>query len=274
MKEKNETEKKKNEKKYTKTINFAYILLEPSLVNTSNRFSAVKNELERAFKSNNVFALSSGIIVEKIGTYENGFFGALKCNSSIKDILTEIRDKRTNSLIEADDLIFNHYTYFYIDYGSLYISYIKTKNFQNIEFMIASLFKQATVLNTSVYPVQKKEEQIKSINATKLSMKFMNPEKFVELVDTNKLDAKVQMMDIDVTFQEPNKSIASKLLDLIKKYPRDVKKVSISNDTETTDLLRSIFTRSATIELSESDKENLDRICKLLQNELLKIIDA
>lgn len=35
-----------------------------------------------------------------------------------------------------------------------------------------------------------------------------------------------------------------------------------------------IFTREATIELSEDDKANLDRIYKLLQTELSKIINA
>lgn len=268
------TEKKKNDKKYVKSINFASIVLEPSLISTSNKSEAVKEALEKAFENKSNIDLQNSIVVEKISATNDGFFGVLKRNSSINDVLTEIRDKKTNSLIEADDLIFSHYTYFYIDYNSLFISYIKTKNFQNIEFIIGTLFNKATILNTSIYPIRKEEQEIKAIAATGVSMKFTNPEKFVELVDTNKIDAKVEMMDVNLRFSAPNANIVKKLLDIIKKNPKDVKKVSVFNDAETTDLLRSIFTREAIIELSEDDRENLDRICKLLKVELLKIINA
>jgi len=270
----NKKEKKKSNKKYTKILNFASIILDPSFCNTTNQSTAVKDALKKVFNAKTLFDLENGIIVEKISSTNDGFFGVLKRTSSINDILTEIRDRKTNSVIEAEDLIFNHYTYFYIDYNSLYISYIKTKNFQNIEFIIFTLFNKATILNVRVYPVQKEEEEIKALNATGISMKFYNPEKFVELVDTNKYDAKVDMVDINLKFRTPTPNIAAKLLDIIKRNPKDVKKVSVSTDTETTDLLRNIFTREATIELSEDDRVNLDRICKLLQTELLKIINT
>ncbi len=269
--EKNE---KEQTKKYTKTLNFASIILEPSFADNSTPSKTIETALAKAFDAKPMFNLENGIIVEKLNIDASGFFGVLKRNSSINDILTEIRDKKTNSLIEAEDLIFNHYTYFYIDYNSLYVSYIKTKNFQNIEFIISNIFDKATFLNVKVYPIKKSDEQIKSINANCFSMKFSNPEKFVELIDTNKYDAQIDTAEISLKFRNPNPNIASTLHDLIRRNPKDVKKVSVSTDTETTDLVKMIFTREATIELSEDDKANLIRIHKLLQTELSKIVNA
>lgn len=114
--EKNE---KEQTKKYTKTLNFASIILEPSFADNSTPSKTIETALAKAFDAKPMFNLENGIIVEKLNIDASGFFSFLKRNSSINDILTEIRDKKTNSLIEAEDLIFNHYTYFYTEISLL-----------------------------------------------------------------------------------------------------------------------------------------------------------
>jgi len=51
----NKKEKKKSNKKYTKILNFASIILDPSFCNTTNQSTAVKDALKKVFNAKTLF---------------------------------------------------------------------------------------------------------------------------------------------------------------------------------------------------------------------------
>lgn len=259
-----------NLKKYKKLINFYQIEISPSFVNQSKTNSQLLFEIFSTVFLNKESIIIEEINYEKISMDSNHFFGCIHRISSI-DILTEIKSKSNISFDEAD-VFLESSTYFYIDFLNLGMSVIKTQKIPSAYELIQNFITQKSVLNIEIIPFKKSEDEIKQLSITSMSMKFQD-EEFVELKDINKSDCEFSEYTFSAKLKKVSSGFVPKLLSKFKDKT-SLKKLTVSTDTEDIDLIKSIFTKHVSIELTENYKNDLDRIKSVLYEELLKIINT
>lgn len=263
--------KKIKGQKYTKTLDFYKIILSPSLTCDSLEVELFK-QINNIFKDKSIF-IYDGIVYQKILCDSNFFFGYIQKTSSPKDLLTEIKDKKTNKTLNIDELIFEHRTYFLIDFKNEALAYIKTKNFQNL-LGIVHLFSYNSTLNIELYPFKKSKEEIDSFNATNVSLSVYDPEGFIELKGINRNDAEIENVSISFKLKKRSPQFMENIRNMFNQSPGNIKSISVSSNDESLDVIRGLFTKQATIELTEEDSINQENIKDILYKNLLKIVNA
>lgn len=260
-------------KPYKKYINFYRIIFQPSFkdINTCNTniLKEIFNELYKI----DTFINIDDVKIELIEKTDNYFFGCLHKKSDI-DILTEIKSTINGDNIDLDELIFEHITYFYIDYKNMCISIIKTQRIQNSSTNITKLLMRNSEYNFDILPFKKSEKEVKQMTATGLKLSFVDIENdFVLLDDLNKDGCEFSHVNMQLKLKKTNDNFITKIIDKYKNN-KMVKKLSISTDSEDIDILKNTFTKQVAINLSKSFKEDLNSIKDALRDELFKIINT
>lgn len=263
------------EKSYKKLINFYRIVVNPSFIETGKTSNEViKNSFFNLFKENTTFNMNN-VTIEMIDLNEAYFFGSI-CRKSDLDILTEIRNAKSEKSIKNTDIIIESYTYFYISFNELAVSVIKTQKIPNSDIYIKDLIEQNCALNIDIAPFVKEDAEIKAMLANTFSLTFYdNSNKYLGLNKTSLFDCEFKELSIKAKLKDRNSSnnFLKNLLNAFKGNP-DVKSLSVSTDSEDIDLLRNSFTKHVTIELSKDYKNDLSKIQQALAKELLLIIKA
>lgn len=263
------------EKSYKKLINFYRIVVNPSFIETGKTSNEViKNLFFNLFKKNTTFNMNN-VTIEMIDLNEAYFFGSI-CRKSDLDILTEIRNAKSEKSIKNTDIIIESYTYFYISFNELAVSVIKTQKIPNSDIYIKDLIEQNCALNIDIAPFVKEDAEIKAMLANTFSLTFYdNSNKYLGLNKTSLFDCEFKELSIKAKLKDRNSSnnFLKNLLNAFKGNP-DVKSLSVSTDSEDIDLLRNSFTKHVTIELSKDYKNDLSKIQQALAKELLLIIKA
>lgn len=260
------------EKTYKKVINFYKIQVDPSFINPNKSNSKILKEYIFKTFDNDTFRLDN-VIIRKIELDENYFFGSI-CRRSDLDILTEIKTKN-NKDIKDTDIIIENYTYFLINFNTLSMSVIKTRNIPKSDDYIRDLILKISPLNVSIAPFVKKDSEIKSMLANSFQLTFYdNSDKYIGVKQTGFSDCEFEELSIKANLKNKNnnKNFMKKLVDTFKGNP-DVKSLSASTDSEDIDLLKNSFTKHVSIELSKNYKDDLDKIKQVLAKEL-SIIEA
>lgn len=259
-------------KPYKKYINFYNICMEPSLkpLNLTDN-QLIKETCEQVFITKNTVS-SDNIVIEAIEKGTNYLFGCLHKNSEI-DILTEIKSSINGEDLNLDDLIFEHITYFYIDYDYMCMSIIKTQRIQNSSTSIASILFKNSKYNYQIQPFKKDQSEIDQMLATGYKLTFVDVDKdFVILDELNNDDCELSQFHIEARFKKVPKNFIKKIIAKYKSNEK-VKKLSISTDNEDIDILKNTFTKQVAINLSKDFKQDLNSIKISLKDELLKIIN-
>lgn len=257
--------------KYVKTLDFYKIFMESSLTSSSLE-SEMYNQIEKVYKDSTTYQYN-GIVYKKIFLDKNFFFGYVQKTSSPKDLLTEIKDKKTNKILNIDELIFEHRTYFLIDLKNEAIAYIKTKNFQNL-LGIIHLFSYNSTLNIDLVPFKKSKEEIDNFNASSVSLSLYDPDEFVELKGLDKSDAEIENVSISFKLKKSSSNFMGNIRNMFNKSPGNIKSLSVSSNDESLDVIKGLFTKQAIIELTEEDSINEENIKNILYENLLKVINA
>lgn len=256
-------------------INFYRIVVNPSFIETGKTSNEViKNLFFNLFKKNTTFNMNN-VTIEMIDLNEAYFFGSI-CRKSDLDILTEIRNAKSEKSIKNTDIIIESYTYFYISFNELAVSVIKTQKIPNSDIYIKDLIEQNCALNIDIAPFVKEDAEIKAMLANTFSLTFYdNSNKYLGLNKTSLFDCEFKELSIKAKLKDRNSSnnFLKNLLNAFKGNP-DVKSLSVSTDSEDIDLLRNSFTKHVTIELSKDYKNDLSKIQQALAKELLLIIKA
>lgn len=266
---KENTNKKTKGQKYSKTLDFYKIVLAPSL-SAGPLETELKNQLEKVY-SNSPSYTHNGIIYEKIFSDDNCFFGYAQKTSSPKDLLTKIKDKKTKKTLNIDELIFEHRTYFFIDFKHEAISFIKTKNFQNLLGLV-NLFSYNSALNVDFIPFKKNAKEIDSFNASTLNLTVYDPDEFIEIKGINKNDAEIEAVTIECKLKKRSPKFMENIRNLAKNSHENIKGISVSSNDENLDVIRGLFTKHAIVELTEEDSINKDNIKNILCQKLLEVV--
>lgn len=257
-------------KPYKKLLNFYKIIFEPSFIDSTKPKNVILYECFFNIFNNNSIVYNEGITFEKISLDTDHIFASI-CRTSDLDILTEIRNSKG---IEVEDIILESYTYFYIDFNQMGVSVIKTQKIPVTDGYIKNLITSNSYINLSLEPFKKSDTEIKSMAINKFSLTFFdNSNDFIELKNINKDDCELSEFKIEARLKKVNPNFVS---DLISKYKnaKEIKKISISSDTEEVDIIKSIFTKQVSIELTKDYKKDFSKIEETLKNELFKIINA
>lgn len=281
------------EKEYKKYINFGQLKLKEStfISNESTFISEMKKNLEAKFSNNNeyildkIYDLSTNRIVDrkeklsfkKISSSENHFFGTFSRLSNNKDVLTDIFDNKSNEKIDPNTIYFEHNTLFYIDYSLQAISFIKTEHIKNVYPFLEAFINDNNLLNISIIPLVKNDEEIKNSVITELEIALATVEvsqdkPFVGLSNLEKMGCKVKNYKLNVNLSAADKTFPLNLLNFRFKNKNNIKRMSISTMDENIDLLTNRFTKSVPIKLSNNYENNYPIIESTLKNELIKAI--
>lgn len=266
----NETEVTEEKlKKYTKLINFYKIAVNPSfgMINKTEA-QALYEVFNSTFTSQDIVTFED-VSFEKISIDKNHFFGCIHRNSTI-DILTEIKSK-SDITLEAEDIILESSTYFYVDLNNLGMSVIKTQKIPNPERFIEKLIYNKSALNINMAAFRKSDAEIKSLLATSFTMTFCSDD-FVALSGIDKADCEFKEYTLSAKLKNSSPSFIKKILEY--KNNSTLKKLSVSTNNEDVDLIKNIFTKQVSIELTKNYKNDLDKIKNTLSQELLKIVNA
>lgn len=281
------------EKEYKKYINFGQLKLKEStfISNETTFISEMKKNLETKFSKTNeyvldkIYDLSTNRIVDrkeklsfkKISSSENHFFGTFSRLSTTKDVLTDIVDNKSNEKIDPNTIYFEHNTLFYIDYNLQAISFIKTEHIKNVYPFLEAFINDNNLLNISIIPLVKNEDEIKNSVITKLEIALATVEisqdkPFVGLGNLEKMGCKVKNYTLNVNLKTAEKNFPLNLLNFRSKNRNNIKKMSISTLDEDIDLLTNRFTKSVPIKLSNNYENNFPIIESTLRAELIKAI--
>lgn len=108
----------------------------------------------------------------------------------------------------------------------------------------------------------------------KISLSFYdNSQDFVELKHINSEDCEISEFKFEAKLKKVKNNFVSNLIDKYKNN-KEIKKLSVSDDTEEVDLIKSIFTKQVSIELTKDYRKDFSKIEETLKNELLKIINT
>ena len=166
----------------------------------------------------------------------------------------------------------SYFSYFYVDYENMCISIIKTQRIQNSSTNIAKLLMRNSRYNFDILPFKKSENEIKQMIATGMKLSFIDTEDFVLLDDLNKDGCDFSQVNLQVKFKKTKNNFITKIIDKYKNNS-NVKKLSISTESEDIDILKNTFTKQVAINLSKDFKEDLNSIRDALKDELFKIIN-
>lgn len=273
MKNEKEEERELNVKSYTKLLNFYKIVLEPSFTDIrKNSETLLYDCFTNIFRYNNIVS-NNGISFEKISLDTQHIFASI-CKTSDLDVLTEIKNKDGIKIEEDTDFILESYTYFYIDFKNFGLSVIKTQKIPSADGYIKNLINNNSVINLSIEPFKKSDKEIKDMIINSFSMSFYdNSDNFVELKNIDKNDCEISSFTFSAKLKKVKKNFVS---DLLSKYRenKDIKKISVSTDTEEIDLIKNIFTKQVSIQLTKDYKKDFSRIEETLNKELIKIINT
>ena len=257
-------------KTYKKFINFYKLYILPSFKDASKDDTLLLYEVFNSvfLKSNSV--KTDSIQYDKISLDKNHFFGCIHRISSI-DIFTDIKSKSDVSF-ESEDMFLESCTFFYIDFNKLGISAIKTQRIQNPAEFIKIFIEKYSSLNIEIAPFKKDEKEIKQLMINQITLTFCNDD-FVELKDIDKTDCEFGEYTISAKLTKVSKHF---LPQIIKKFKNNssLKKLYVSTDTEDIDLIKNIFTKQVSIELTKNYKNDFDKIEEILKLELLKIVNT
>ena len=260
-------------KSYKKLLNFYKIIFEPSFKDLSKSNSTILYEcFDNMFKNNNIVS-NEGITFEKISLDNNHVFASI-CRTSDLDVLTEIRNSKGTEIENTSDFVLESYTYFYIDFENMGVSVIKTQKIPSPDGYIKNLIGSNSYIHLSLEPFKKDDNEIKDMIINKISLSFYNnSQDFVELKHINNEDCEISEFKFEAKLKKVRKNFVSNLIDKYKNN-KELKKLSVSSDTEEVDLIKSIFTKQVSIELTKDYKKDFSKIEETLKNELLKIINA
>lgn len=268
-----DTENELKVKSYTKLLNFYRIIFEPSFKDLSKTNNAILYDCFSSMFKNKDSVSNEGITFEKITLDTNHIFASI-CRTSDLDVLTEIRNSKGTEIEDTSDFILESYTYFYIDFKEMGVSVIKTQKIPSPDGYIKSLISNNSFINLSLEPFKKSDNEIKEMLINKISLSFYdNSQDFIELKHIDSEDCEISEFKFEAKLKKVKKNFVSNLMNKYKNS-KEVKKLSVSSDTEEVDLIKSIFTKQVSIELTKDYKKDFSKIEETLKNELLKIINA
>lgn len=268
--------KKENEIKvqsYKKLLNFYKIIFEPSFKDVNKTNNIILYECFFNMFKNKDIVSNEGITFEKITLDDNHIFASI-CRTSDLDVLTEIKNSKGAEIEDSSDFVLESYTYFYINFNQMGVSVIKTQKIPSSDVYIKSLIGNNSYIHISLEPFKKSDNEIRDMVINKISLSFYdNSQNFIELKHINSEDCEISEFKFEAKLKKVKKNFLS---DLINKYKnnKEIKKLSVSSDTEEVDLIKSIFTKQVSIELTKDYKKDLSKIEETLKNELFKIINA
>ncbi len=264
----------KNAKSVDKSVLFYHISTDaPALASTEYR---KKNLILSLNNINEPYIMpwyDSKIQIEKIKSNEKYFFGSIcKMNDNL-DFFTKIKSKTNDEEIDQKDLIFNYYTYFYIDYESLGISIIISKSIQTADKIIENLLNKGNFNRYTVVPLSKNLSQIEnSINTLTLSL--FGVEDFEPIRALNKLDCEVSDYKVNIKLKKSGNNFIENIKSIVKNNKGNTRVAKIGNDNESYDLLRDVFSIKAKIKVYSNYENNIDSIRQILEVELFKAIQT
>lgn len=264
-------EEVKNVKTYKKLINFYRICFDPSFREEGKDDKAILYEsFCRIFKETNIVS-NGGVSFEKITLDKEHIFASI-CRTSDLDVLTEIKSKG-KEIGDKSDIILESYTYFYVSFEKKGVSIIKTQKIPIADGYISDLISSQSFINVHLEPFKKTEEEIKDLNINKIILSFCENYDFIELKNINKEDYEISEFKIEAKLKKVKKNF---IKNIISKYKNNenIKRISVSTDTEEVDLIKNIFTKQVSIELTKDYKDDFPQFEDTLKNELFKIIDA
>ena len=188
--------------------------------------------------------------------------------------MTEIKNSKGTEIEDTSDFVLESYTYFYIDFNQMGVSVIKTQKIPSPDVYIKSLIGNNSYIHISLEPFKKSDNEIRDMVINKISLSFYdNSQNFIELKHINSEDCEISEFKFEAKLMKVKNNFVS---DLINKYKnnKEIKKLSVSSDTEEVDLIKSIFTKQVSIELTKDYKKDFSKIEETLKNELFKIINA
>ncbi len=255
----------------TKSVLFYKISVDdPSILSDNDRLRILKNKLnnEKIEYENKIYN-STKFIIKEISKDNNYFFGSIcKTDSSI-DIFTKLELINENEQINYDEIIFNHYTYFYIDYESLYISCIISKNIQSPDKYISHFLNFNNIGFFTILPLSKSLNDINDyINSFNLT--FINNTDFESLKALENLDCEIKTYKVDVKLKNKGKNFIKNFNEIVNKNRKHLRTASVGNDDEEYDLIKNTFSKKAKINIPTNYEDKIDTIRLLLETELLK----
>lgn len=268
-----DTENELKVKSYKKLLNFYKIIFEPSFKDLSKTNNTILYDCFSSMFKNKDSVSNEGITFEKITLDNNHIFASI-CRTSDLDVLTEIRNSKGTEIEDTSDFILESYTYFYINFEKMGVSVIKTQKIPSPDVYIKSLISNNSFINLSLEPFKKNDNEIKDMLINRISLSFYdNSQDFIELKHIDNEDCEISEFKFEAKLKKVKKNFVSNLMDKYKNSKK-VKKLSVSSDTEEVDLIKSIFTKQVSIELTKDYKKDFSKIEETLKNELLKIINA
>lgn len=262
----------KNVKTYKKLVNFYRICMDPSFKNEYKDNPTLLYEcFSNAFKNNTIIS-NDGISFEKITLDKSHVFASI-CKTCDLDVLTEIKNSNGTNLDDKFDVILESFTYFYIDFKKMGVSVIRTQKIPIVDEYICNLIRRYSFLNLHLEPFKKSNEEINQLNINKIMLSFSENIDFVELKNINKADYEISEFKFEAKLKKVKKNFLSNILTLYKNID-SIKKISVSTDTEEVDLIKNIFTKQVSIELTKDYKNDFPKFEQILKSELFKIIDA
>ena len=260
-------------KSYKKLLNFYKIIFEPSFKDmTKDNKTLLYECFFNMFKSKDIVS-NSGITFEKITLDSNHIFASI-CRTSDLDVLTEIKNSKGIEIEDTSEFILESYTYFYIDFEKMGASVIKTQKIPSPDGYIKNLIGNNSYINLSLEPFKKSDNEIKDMIINKISLSFYdNSQDFVELKHINSEDCEISEFKFEAKLKKVKNNFVSNLIDKYKNN-KEIKKLSVSSDTEEVDIIKSIFTKQVSIELTKDYRKDFSKIEETLKNELLKIINT
>lgn len=268
-----DTENELKVKSYKKLLNFYKIIFEPSFKDLSKTNNTILYDCFSSMFKNKDSVSNEGITFEKITLDNNHIFASI-CRTSDLDVLTEIRNSKGTEIEDTSDFILESYTYFYINFEKMGVSVIKTQKIPSPDGYIKSLISNNSFINLSLEPFKKNDNEIKDMLVNRISLSFYdNSQDFIELKYIDNEDCEISEFKFEAKLKKVKKNFVSNLMNKYKNS-KEVKKLSVSSDTEEVDLIKSIFTKQVSIELTKDYKKDFSKIEETLKNELLKIINA
>lgn len=241
-------------------------LLDPAkrITNIKEKFINNKICFEKKLDNDNT------IKIEEISKDSNYFFGSICKTDDSNDYFTKVTNKNNNETLDNDDILLNHYTYFYVDFNSLHISCIISKNIQSADKFIEIFINNNNFGDYKIIPIAKTMEEINNINCFRLSLAGV--EDFEPMNKLNDLDCDIKDYKIEVKLNRIGPKFLQNIKELVKNHKTNTRIASVGNDTESFNLLTGLFSKKATIKIYSNYEEDIDTIRKLLQSELLKAI--
>ena len=254
----------------TKNVLFYKISTEdPSILVTDERLKIIKEKFNYdRVKYKNKLGNSTEFIIEEIKKESDYFFGSIcKIDDSI-DPFTQLKLANNNIMIENNDIIFNHYTYFYLDYESLYISCIVSKNIQSPDKYISNFLNYGNLGFFKIVPLSKGlEEMNQYVNSFKL--RFANNVDFAPINELQKLGCEIKDFKVEVKLKNKKDCLLENIKKLVSNNKKHLKIASIGNDEEDYDLIKGIFSKKAKIRIPSNFKDKIETILLLLREQLV-----